>query len=165
MLSILPDLSRLLFPGSLGIAVSVGAFLILLFVFNRVTPEGPFDFGKDFQTQLAVYLDIAKFVLGLAAGGIVLIVSASTLRINAVVPGASPPRLPQAYASPMATLAMTIFYGVLFMAFLAYDFDVAKIDPNSYTRWKYVKNQTLGFSTLACFCIGYIWLVFAAVLS
>ncbi len=32
---------------------------------------------------------------------------------------------------------------------------------NPHTRFKYALSQTLGFASLACFCIGYVWLILA----
>jgi hypothetical protein len=157
--------NAILFPGSIGIMVSLAIFLIFAVSLRLTTEKGPFDFDPEFEKQLTVYLDIAKFVLGLASGSIVLIVTASTLRANTTTAAVAPPKLPVSYASPMAILVMTIFYGVLFMAFLALAFEAFKADKRSYTRPKYVLNQTLAFSSLACFCLGYGWLAFAAIHS
>ena len=151
------------FPGFTGIVVSLTIFLLVAITLRLRTPKGSFDFDPEFEKQLTAYLDIAKFVLGLASASIVLIVSASTLRANSTAPGTAPPKLPFVYASPMAILVMTIVYGVLFMAFLALDFEAFKADRKSYTRFKYVLNQALAFSSLACFCLGYGWLAYAAV--
>ena len=155
--------SAILIPGVPGILVSLAVFLIVVVLVCLRTPAGPFDFDPDFDKQLTAYLDIAKFVLGIASGSIVLIVSASTLRANSPGPGAAPQKLPFAYASPMAILVMTIVYGVIFMAFIALDFEAFKADNKSYSRPKYVLNQTLAFSSLSCFCLGYAWLAYAAI--
>ena len=32
---------------------------------------------------------------------------------------------------------------------------------NPHTRFKYALSQTLGFASLACFCLGYVWLILA----
>jgi hypothetical protein len=49
---------------------------------------------------------------------------------------------------------------VLFMTLLVLN-EQHRHEPaaRSYTRFKYSRNQALGFSALGCFCIGYAWLV------
>jgi hypothetical protein len=104
-----------------------------------------------------MYLDIAKFVLDLAAGSIVLLVG--SLNINQ-----SNARPLRSFASPLFLVAMSTIYGVLFMILLVFNYERHLHDPDSrsYTRFKYTRNQSLGFSALACFCVSYIWLVVAA---
>ena len=104
-----------------------------------------------------MYLDIAKFVLGLAAGSIVLLVGSS----NYFNQSNSRPSL-QAFASPLFVVAMSVICGVLFMILLVLNYENHLHRPNSYTRFEYTRNQALGFSALACFCVGYTWLVVAA---
>jgi len=146
------------FPGFLGILVALTVFpAIWLIVFFQTQGES-FNFEVErgeFEKLLVVYLDIAKFILTLAGGGIVLIISSTAL--------ASTKRLPAAYASPLFLLAMSIVYGILFMPFLALDYEGFRNRQNPYRRSSYVRNQTLGFSTLTCFCVGYAWLIVAAV--
>lgn len=60
-------------------------------------------------------------------------------------------------------LAWSIFYGLLFCAFLLYRYDEYTQDVTSYTRWWYSTVEALGFSTLVCFVFGY--LVWARALS
>ena len=105
-----------------------------------------------------MYLDITKFVLGLAAGSIVLLVG--SLNFNQ-----STGRSLKPFASPLFLVAMSIIYGVLFMILLALNYEHHlhhPNDPRSYTRFKYTRNQSLGFGALLCFCISYIWLIAAA---
>jgi hypothetical protein len=154
----------MLFPGFPGIATAVGLFaLIWLMIYLRTKgqpvvfdPEGKHgEFGK---RLLPMYLDITKFVLGLAAGSIVLLVGSVNLNQSNVRPLRS-------LASPLFLVAMSIIYGVLFMIFLALNYEHHlhhPNDPRSYTRFKYTRNQSLGFSALVCFCISYIWLIAAA---
>ena len=71
----------------------------------------------------------------------------------------------RSFASPLFLVAMSIIYGVLFMILLALDYEHHlhhPNDPQSYTRFKYTRNQSLGFGALVCFCISYIWLIAAA---
>ena len=105
-----------------------------------------------------MYLDITKLILGIAAGSIVLLVGSSNLVQQ------SGGRSLKSFASPMFMVAMSIVYGVLFMTLLVLNYEHHRYNPssNSYTRFKYTRNQALGFSALACFCIGYAWLVVAA---
>jgi hypothetical protein len=102
-----------------------------------------------------VIWSIAKFIMGLAAGGIVLIIGSSALGFAK--------RLPESYASPLFLLAMSIFYGIVFMPILVLNYEAFKHHTSAYSRMQYVRNQTLGFSALSCFCIGYGWLIWAAI--
>jgi hypothetical protein len=55
-------------------------------------------------------------------------------------------------------LAWGILYGVLFCAILLYRYDEYTQDVRSYTRRWYSLVETLGFSGLACFVLGYfVW--------
>jgi len=149
----------MLFPGWLGIVVSIVVFFAMWFLASSATDgKKTFRFEQsagEFEKMLAVYLDITKFILTLAAGGIVLIISSTAL--------GSGKQLPPQYASPLFILAMSIFYGILFMPFLALNYETYKHDPDSYSRPAYIRNQALGFAALACFCLGYAWLIVAAV--
>jgi hypothetical protein len=148
----------MLFPGWQGIAVSVGVLLIIGSVFSKLTKKfTAFTFeqtDKGFEKILDHYLDISKFILTLAAGGIVLVVSSTAL--------GPAKKLPVDYASPLFILVMCIFYGVLFMPLLVLDYESFLHDRQSYTRIRYIRNQTLGIASLACFCLGYAWLIFTA---
>jgi zinc transporter ZupT len=154
----------MLFPGFPWVATAVGLLaLIWLIVYLQskgqpvvFDPEGKHgEFGK---RLLPMYLDITKFVLGLAAGSIVLLVG--SLNFNQ-----SNARSMKSFASPLFLVAMSIIYGVLFMILLALNYEHHlhhPNDPRSYTRFKYTRNQSLGFGALVCFCISYIWLIAAA---
>lgn len=148
----------MLFTGWEGIASSLALFCLVWVLVLLKTPEKNFTFERnagDFEKFMAVYLDIAKFTLTLAGGGIVLVVSSTALG-----PGK---KLPPNYASPLLVLAMSIFYGILFMPSLVLDYEGFKQNIKKYDRPAYIKNQTLGFSALVSFCLGYGWLIFAAV--
>lgn len=110
------------------------------------------EFGK---SLLPMYVDIAKFVLGLAAGSIVLLVG--SLNFNQ-----SSTRSLKSFASPLFMVAMSIIYGVLFMILLVFNYEHHLHHPNepdAYTRFEYTRNQSLGFGSLVCFCISYMWLI------
>jgi hypothetical protein len=152
------------FAGFGGIATALGLFAILwLIVFLRT--KGKFftfdpggrdgEFGR---SLLPMYLDITKFVLGLAAASIVFSLFGSSNF------GQSNSRSLRSFASPLFLVAMSIIYGVLFMIFLVLNYENHRNNPGSqsYTRFKYTRNQAFGFSSLACFCVGYTWLVVAA---
>ena len=153
------------FPGFPGIATAIGLFVgIWLVAYLKgkgrpavFDPQGQHgEFGKNL---LHIYLDIAKTVLGLAAGSIVLLVGA----MNFGPAGAR--RSLTAFASPLFLVAMSIIYGVLFMILLVLSYEHHlhhPNDPDAYTVLRYSRNQSLGFSALFCFCISYIWLIFDA---
>lgn len=150
--------SYVFFPGWSGIAVGLFVFLIMsVFVSWGTKHSNTFALENkdgDFEELLKAYLDIAKFILTLAAGGIVLIISSTSL--------GGGKKLPATFAAPLFILVMSMLYGVLFMPFLALDYDAFKNNKQSYSRFKYIRNQTLGFASLGCFCLGYGWLIFAA---
>jgi hypothetical protein len=148
-----------LFPGFTGIVAAV-SLLILMWLVACLTTENATSFDFDalgekggFEKLLASYLHLAEFTVGLAAGSIVLLVGSAALHQTG--------RLPWFYSSPLFLLAASIVYGVLFMVFLIMDYENYQHHPDSttYTRLKYTRNQALGLGGLACFCVGYVWLI------
>ena len=105
-----------------GIVTAAGLFAVIWFIVFLRTKGESFTFdpgGKDGefgQTLLLMYMDIAKFVLGLAAASIVFCLFGSS---NLGQPSARPLR---AFASPLFLVAMSIIYGVLFMIFLVLNY-------------------------------------------
>lgn len=145
-----------LFPGFTG---SVTAALILIiaavasysgkkYTNYNIDPKG---IPGTFEPILARYIRIAEFIIGLDTGSIVLIVGSSALH------GQSG-HLPWVYASPLLLLASSVIYGVGFMACLILNDENAR-HGNKHTATRYALSETFGFSALACFCAGYIFLV------
>jgi len=62
------------------------------------------------------------------------------------------------YASPLLLLAFCVIYGVGFMVWLIYNYEEHQ-HGNPHTRFAYALSLSLGFSSLACFCVGYLWLI------
>jgi hypothetical protein len=151
------------FPGFPGVATALGLLAVIWLAVYLMTKREPIVFdpggklGEFGKRLLPMYLDIAKFVLGLGAGSIVLLVGSS----NYFNQSNTRPSL-QSFASPLFVVAMSIVYGVLFMIMLVLNYERHLHHPNSYTRFAYTRNQALGFAALACFCVGYTWLVVAA---
>jgi hypothetical protein len=57
-------------------------------------------------------------------------------------------------------LACSILFGVLFSATMLYRYDEYMQDVRSYTRFWYTTVESLGFSCLACFFLGYfVWAI------
>ena len=146
------------FPGFAGIAVSICVFAVIWGFTAIKVGKGPFNMDAHeekaaFEPLLSNYLDIAKFVLGIASGSIVLLVGSSALHVDK--------GLPTTFASPLFVLAFCILYGVLFMFFLMFDYEDYRhrIGQSTYTRIKYSRNTALGLSALVCFCTGYAWLI------
>ena len=92
-------------------------------------------------------------MIGLASGSIVLIIGSSVLHGQAA-------HLPWFYASPLLLLSGSVFYGLLFMAVQLVSMEEA-LHGNPHTAGIYALNETLGYASLVCFLLGYIWLVFA----
>ena len=137
-----------------GMAVLVVIIGLLVYLGEK---QGEYDFDVEgapgeFEKRLAAYLDISKFMIGLASGSIVLLVGSSALHKSEL--------LPSSFASPLVLLALSVLYGILFIVFLATDYEAYRHKTSKYTRFKYTRNQALGYSSLFCFCIGYAWLIF-----
>jgi hypothetical protein len=140
-----------------GIASGIGVFVITWGMLSLITRKKKFELTADFLDKiLPMYLDIAKFIMGLAAGGIVLTIGSTTLR------SPSTPHLPENYASPLFLLAMSMVYGIVFMPLLASNYEAFIAKTYKYSRWRYVRNRTVGYSALIFFCLGYGWLIWAA---
>ena len=141
-----------------GIFVSVTLFFFVWLIvwLSKKNKIGPFKFDPpgqkgDFEKFLQTYTDIAKFVIGLASGSIVLLVGSSSFRQSG--------QLPSSFASPLFILTASILYGIFFMVFITLNYEAYrhKVD---YTMFMYTRNLALDLSSLLCFIIGYIWLVF-----
>src|ERR1700685_1896034 len=108
----------MLFPGFPGVATAVGLFALIWLIIYFKSKGKPVVFdpggkhGEFGKRLLPMYLDITKFVLGLAAGSIVLLVG--SLNFNPASARSLKP-----FASPLFLVAMSIIYGVLFIIFLA----------------------------------------------
>jgi hypothetical protein len=144
-----------------GVVAGIGVFALTWVILEIMTPRiGGFTFEPFegfFDKILPIYLDIAKFIIGLGAGGIVLIIGSSAL--------GSAKRLPQSYASPLFLLAVSVLFGIIFMPLLVLNYEAFKHKTSNYERWQYIRNRALGYSSLACFCIGYGWLIWAATMA
>jgi hypothetical protein len=154
----------MLFPGFPGVATAVGLLALIWLVVYLNCKGYPIVFdpggqhGEFGKMLLPLYLDITKFVLGLGAGSIVLLVGSLNMNQSAN-------RSLKPFASPLFMVAISIIYGVLFMILLAMNYEHHLHRPNnprSYTMFQYTRNQSLGFAALVCFCISYIWLIAAA---
>jgi hypothetical protein len=114
----------------------------------NLDPKGKWNAFEPFLTK---YLRISEFIIGLATGSIVLLVGSSALHGQIG-------RVPPEYASPLFLLAACVCYGILFMVWLTYHYEEYQHDAR-HTKIAYTLSLTLGFSSLACFCVGYIWLI------
>ncbi len=129
------------FPGISGLVLGMAFFVII-----GACSSGAFD---PFLTR---YIRIAEFIIGLSTGSIVLLVGSSALHGQGG-------RLPWFYASPLLLLAWCVIYGIAFMVWLIFHYEQHQ-HGNPHTRFAYSLSETLGFTSLACFCVGYIWLIF-----
>jgi hypothetical protein len=143
---------------------SCGAMMLWLvryIVNKRTSPDEGFTFEPQnqrgsFEPRLANYVRAVEYLLTLATGSIVLLVGSSAIHASGA--------LPWVFASPLILLGFCVVYGVLFMVLLIYRYEEF-LHHNNYTRSRYVWNQSLGFSALTCFCLGYLWLVCSVSLS
>lgn len=133
-------------------------FGIIFLLSYREHRLGPFDLdprGKPggYEPFLAKYLRLGEFVIGLATGSIVLLVGSSALHGQGG-------HLPWFYATPLLLLSLCVLYGVCFMVWLIYDYEMYQ-HGTPHTRLGYALSEGLGFSALACFAAGYVWLIIA----
>lgn len=105
-----------------------------------------------FEPLLAKYVRAAEFVITLASGSIVLLAGSSFLHN----PGG---HLPWVFASPLLLLGWSIVFGVAFMVWLIFSYEEYQ-HGNPHTAKVYTVSEALGFGSLACFCAGYILLIF-----
>jgi hypothetical protein len=106
-----------------------------------------------FEPFLQKYLRLAEFLIGLATGGIILLIGSSSLHGQAG-------RLPWFYASPLLCLAASVLTGLLFMAWQILSYEETN-HGNRHGPLSYSLSETFGFSSLAFFVIGYSWLIIA----
>jgi hypothetical protein len=143
-------------PGISGLVVSLVIFIVIGACVYVTREPGPFNLdpkGKDgaFEPFLAKYIRVSEFIIGLATGSIVLLIGSSALHGEGG-------HLPWFYASPLLLLACCVVYGIAFMVWLVYHYEEHQ-HGTQHTRLAYTLSLTLGFSALACFCVGYIWLI------
>lgn len=147
---------RHLIAGASGIVVGacVGTSLFCATFFTKKYDSynlDPLGRAGAFAAHLARYVRAAEFVIGLSTGSIVLLVGSSAFH-------AQGGHLPWFYASPLILLAYCVLYGVAFMVSLIYGYEEVE-HGNPHTALIYALNQTFGFGSLLCFCIGYFWLI------
>jgi hypothetical protein len=69
-------------------------------------------------------------------------------------------RLAWFYASPLILIAFSVVHGIALMAYQILTFEDA-LHGNPHTAAIYAWNETLGFSSVGCFLVGYVWLIFS----
>jgi multisubunit Na+/H+ antiporter MnhB subunit len=150
---------RYFFPGFSGLLTVTGV-LVLLWLGCRLTKKyevydlDPKAQKGAFEPLLLKYLDLTKFTISLASGSIVLLIGSSIFH------GQSG-RLPWQFASPLLVLAACVLAGLSFMSWLVLEYEEYQ-HGNPHTAAKYAVSETLGFSTILFFVIGYSWLIIVA---
>src|SRR5260370_13737160 len=144
-----------LFPGFSGIVLGYVSFLVVWLIGYLRTDSGPFSIDaqgvkSDFEKLLPFYQRCGEILVGMASGSIVLLISAAAFRQG---------HLSWQFASPLFLLALTVIYVFLFMVLMTLNYEHYRHQPNSYTRFKYTRNQALGFASMLCFFAGYLWLI------
>jgi hypothetical protein len=142
--------------------VGFGIYCLVNGIAHARTPtDGTFTFeprgrAGAFEARLVNYTHGIEYMITLATGAIVLLVGSSAWHSNG--------RMPWLFASPLVLLAFSVVYGMGFMAFMVFYYEEF-LHYDNYTRSRFIRNQTLGFSALACFCLGYLWLVLSVVIG
>jgi hypothetical protein len=148
MLHPFPGTSGLLVGLSIFVGIGTWAYLTRKPGLHNLDPQGKFG---AFEPFLAKYLRVTEFIIGLATGPIVFLIGSSALQGQGG-------RLPWFFASPLLLLTVCVVYGICFMVWLTYRYEEHQRGA-PHTRFAYAMSLTLGFSSLACFSIGYIWLI------
>jgi hypothetical protein len=146
------------FPGFSGIMLGAVVFVVIGALSYLTKKDVPYNLdpqGKAgaFEPFLVKYLRLAEFMIGLATGSIVLLVGSSAFHGQAG-------HLPWFYASPLLLLGGYVIFGIGFMVWLIFNYEEHQ-HGNPHTRIAYSLSETLGFSSVACFCVGYVWLIIA----
>jgi hypothetical protein len=148
------------FTGWEGVAAGLGIFVLSWIIVSLTVPKHyvpMFDsFDGSFEKLLTIYIDVSKFILGLASAGIVLVVGSFELKTGCQTNA-------RLFAPPLYLLAMSILYGVLFMPLLVLNYEAFRHHAKPHTRLKYIRNRVLAYSGLSSFCLGYAWLIKVAV--
>jgi hypothetical protein len=147
-----------LFPGFCGALIGLlifPAFYSILYVTKEFGEYNldPQQQAGAFEPFLSKYIRLAEFMIGLASASIVLLVGSSALH-------GQNGHLPWHYASPLLLLCWCILYGLVFMTWLILHYEGHR-HGDRHTKAKYALSETLGFSSLTCFVIGYCWLIIA----
>jgi hypothetical protein len=145
------------FPGFSGAVIGPAMFCSLWtacylnkqFESYNLDPQGT---PGAFDPLLSKYIRASEFIIGLATGSIVLLVGSSALH-------AQGGRLPWFYASPLLLLGWSVILGVAFIVWLIFSYEEYQ-HGNKHTKLVYSISEALGFSSLGCFCLGYILLIF-----
>ena len=95
-----------------------------------------------FEPMLKHYIGVTQLIVTVAAASIAF--------------GGNSPAAGRTIATAKLFLAWSIFFGVTFCALLLWRYDEYTQDMESYTSGWYSTVFTCGFSSLACFMIGYL---------
>jgi hypothetical protein len=114
---------------------------------------GPSGDPRDYGPIMDRFLRLAEYLIGAATGSIVLIVGSSALH-------GQNGRLPWFDASPLILLCACVVYGLGFMACQILTYEHC-LHGFPHTAVQYTLNEMLGYSSLICFVIGYLWLIIA----
>jgi hypothetical protein len=144
------------FPGLYGILSGACLFIVTwLIAWCRQKGDVQHDAQGEkgtFEKLLPIYLDIAKFVIGLTSGSIVLLVGSATFHAEGLLSPAS-------IASPLFLLALSTVSGIFFMVFTTISYESSRHTGKHYPRGTYSINLAFGYTCLLCFAFGYAWLV------
>src|SRR3984957_13622542 len=143
-------------PGASGLIVGAAIFVLIgtCAYFSKAPALYEMDSqGKpgSFEPFLAKYIRVSEFIIGLATGPIVFLLGSSALQGQGG-------RLPWFFASPLLLLTICVVYGICFMVWLTYRYE-EYLRGVPHTRFAYSLSLALGFSSLTCFGVGYIWLI------
>jgi hypothetical protein len=143
-------------PGASGMFVGVAIFILIGAWAYLSRLPGTYNLDPQavrgaFEPFLAKYIRVSEFIIGLTTGPIVFLIGSSALQGQGG-------RLPWFFASPLLLLTICVVYGIAFMVWLTYRYEEHQRGV-PHTRLAYAISVALGFSSLACFSVGYIWLI------
>ncbi|HMD18184.1 MAG TPA: hypothetical protein VKH18_16075 [Terriglobales bacterium] len=146
------------FPGFTGLILGPLIFGVIgaAFYFTKehefynMDPKG---IPGAFESLLVKYIKAAEYTITIATGSIILLVGSSALRVQ----GGG--HLPWFFASPLLLLGWSVIFGVVFMAWQINRYESYQ-HGNDHTKLAYTISEAFGSSSLACFCSGYMLLIF-----
>ncbi len=144
-----PGFSGLTLGPALFIVIGTASYLTKEYESYNLDPKGE---KGEFEKFLVKYVRLSEFIIGLATGSIVLLVGSSALHGQGG-------HLPWFFASPLLLLAWCVVFGIGFMVWLTRNYEEYQ-HGNPHTKLGYTLSETLGFTSLACFGVGYFWLIF-----
>ncbi len=146
-------------PGMKGLLTAGGIFGLIWVVSAITAPRNSVEMeprgAGSFESHFRNYFEVAKLILSLAVGSIVLLIGYLEFLTKEGSPRVA--AIQAVLAPPLVLLACSVVFGAVFLGSLAERYE-SFTHGQPYTRFRYSLNVALGFSCLVSFSLGYVWL-------